>query len=234
MIGGHGRTRSTGDPRPSRNRIDFRFGGPDRRIVVDVLSTAPDTQVVWRCVEGSFSRVDGRRRSPSTSRGLRRRAPVLRFAHARLRREPVEFMAHCSTKWASSFAGLKAGFEGGQGSPIPRRRAHGTWARLDPSRRRPPPQEMNDIFERWPAAGRCRQPEHQQRQTLRRALRGLDMARQSAGESTSPLLEARGRPDDPCGRVGRSSTTSTPPPSTSSLNAGSTTTTNPGSTRCRT
>jgi hypothetical protein len=43
---------------------------------------------------------------------------VLRFAHAGWR-EPVEFMAHCTTKWAYFLLGLKDGFEGGKATPFP-------------------------------------------------------------------------------------------------------------------
>ena len=43
---------------------------------------------------------------------------VLRFAHAGWR-EPVEFMGHCSTKWALFLLGLKAGLEGGKATPFP-------------------------------------------------------------------------------------------------------------------
>ena len=43
---------------------------------------------------------------------------MLRFAQAGWR-EPVEFMAHCSTKWAYFLLGLKDGFEGGKATPFP-------------------------------------------------------------------------------------------------------------------
>ena len=34
-------------------------------------------------------------------------------------REPVDFMFHCSTKWAYFLLGLKASLEGGKGTPFP-------------------------------------------------------------------------------------------------------------------
>ena len=105
----------TGDPRPG-GRIEFRFGGPDRRIVVDVLSTTPDSQVVWRCVEGGPAEwVDTTITFDISASGDE---TVLRLAHAGWR-EAVEFMAHCSTKWAYFLLGLKDGFEGGKATPFP-------------------------------------------------------------------------------------------------------------------
>lgn len=105
----------TGDPRPG-GRIEFRFGGPDRRIVMDVVSATPDTQVVWRGVEGGPAEwVDTTLTFDLEASGDE---TVLRFTHAGWR-EPVEFMAHCSTKWAYFLLGLKAGFEGGKATPFP-------------------------------------------------------------------------------------------------------------------
>ena len=51
---------------------------------------------------------------------------VLLFTHADWR-EPVEFMHHCSTKWAYFLLGLKAGFEGGSATPYPGDMAISRW-----------------------------------------------------------------------------------------------------------
>jgi len=105
----------TGDPRPG-GRIEFRFGGPDRRVVMDVVSATPETQVVWRGVEGGPAEwVDTTLTFDIVASGDE---TVLRLAHAGWR-EPVEFMAHCTTKWAYFLLGLKAGFEGGKATPFP-------------------------------------------------------------------------------------------------------------------
>ena len=48
------------------------------------------------------------------------------FSPRRLAR-PVEFMRHCSTKWAYYLLGLKAGCEGGAATPYPRRPAISSW-----------------------------------------------------------------------------------------------------------
>ncbi len=42
-------------------------------------------------------------------------------------REPVEFMAHCSTKWAYFLLGLKAGLEGGEYTAYPDDMKISTW-----------------------------------------------------------------------------------------------------------
>ena len=44
---------------------------------------------------------------------------IVLFAHAGWR-EPVEFMNHCSTKWATFLLSLKALVETGTGAPHPR------------------------------------------------------------------------------------------------------------------
>ena len=51
---------------------------------------------------------------------------VLLFTHADWR-EPVEFMHHCSTKWAYFLLGLKAGLEGGPATPYPQDMAISSW-----------------------------------------------------------------------------------------------------------
>ena len=83
---------------------------------MDVLSTTPDSQVVWRCVEGGPTEwMDTTITFDISASGDE---TVLRLAHAGWR-EPVEFMAHCSTKWAYFLLGLKHGFEGGKATPFP-------------------------------------------------------------------------------------------------------------------
>ena len=47
---------------------------------------------------------------------------VVLFANAGWR-EPVEFMHHCSTAWASYLLSLKHGLEGGKAAPVPAQRA---------------------------------------------------------------------------------------------------------------
>jgi uncharacterized protein YndB with AHSA1/START domain len=107
-------TTVTGDASPG-GQLAFYFGGPEPGAVMEVVSTTPDTQIVWRCIEGPAEWVDT---TVTFDLGATDDETVLRFAHAGWR-EPVEFMAHCSTKWGLFLLGLKAGFEGGKATPFP-------------------------------------------------------------------------------------------------------------------
>lgn len=103
----------TGDPGVG-GMVEFAFGGPDRTIVMEVVE-ATDRRVVWRgeastaeeWVGGIFT-FDLEETGDET---------VLKFTQSW--REPVEFMFHCSTKWAYYLLGLKASLEGGKGTPYP-------------------------------------------------------------------------------------------------------------------
>lgn len=103
---------TTGDAAEG-GELQFRFpaGGFDMQ-VVDVR---PGQHVGWQVVDGPEEWVgttidwDLRQDGDDTT--------VL-FAH-RGWREPVEFMHHCSTKWATFLMSLKAALEMGKGSPFP-------------------------------------------------------------------------------------------------------------------
>jgi uncharacterized protein YndB with AHSA1/START domain len=103
-----------GDPRVG-GRLRFFFGQPEPRVVMEVVDLTPDTHVGWRCVEGPDVWVGTSLTFDLTSS---EDETVLLFAHAGWR-EPVEFMSHCSTKWAYFLLGLKASLEGGKGNPWP-------------------------------------------------------------------------------------------------------------------
>jgi len=96
-------------------KLSFFFGRPERSAVMEVVALAPDEQVQWRCVEGppewvgtmvTFDLKDGEEET------------VVLFTHAGWR-EPVEFMHHCSTKWATLLVGLRGGLEGGSFTSFP-------------------------------------------------------------------------------------------------------------------
>ncbi len=97
------------------DKLRFEFGSPDRYFVMEVVELVPNERVVWRCIEGPDEWVgsdltfDIRAGDGET---------VLLFTHAGWR-EPVEFMHHCSTKWAAYLIGLKQALETGQGAPCP-------------------------------------------------------------------------------------------------------------------
>lgn len=105
-------TDTTGDPGPG-GTIAFRFppGGFD----MEVVELVPGERVLWRVVDGppewidttidwEISQVDD--------------FTIVLFTHAGWA-EPVDFLHHCSTKWAVYLLSLKELLETGTGSPSP-------------------------------------------------------------------------------------------------------------------
>jgi uncharacterized protein YndB with AHSA1/START domain len=93
----------------------FRFGDVGGFDMV-VLEQQPPTRVRWEVVGGpdewigttigfELTHVDG--------------WTIVNFVHAGWR-EPVEFMNHCSTKWATFLMSLKSLVEDGSGAPHPK------------------------------------------------------------------------------------------------------------------
>ena len=94
--------------------LKFRFGnvgGFDMK----VLDLQPDARVLWEVVEGPAEWV-----GTTVSFDLAQDGEwtIVLFAHAGWR-EPVEFMNHCSTKWATFLMSLKSLVETGAGAPHP-------------------------------------------------------------------------------------------------------------------
>ncbi|NUO58473.1 MAG: SRPBCC domain-containing protein [Hamadaea sp.] len=93
--------------------LQFRFipGGFDMK----VLDTRPGELVLWEVVEGpaewigTHVRFDLKREDEFT---------IILFRHEGWREE-VEFMNHCSTKWATFLMSLKKFVETGKGEPAP-------------------------------------------------------------------------------------------------------------------
>jgi len=96
--------------------LTFRFGGPDRQIVMEVVELTPPTRVGWRGGSGGPAEWLG----TTVTFDLRDEGgeTVVMFTHAGWS-EPVEFMYHCGTKWASYLLSLKRGLDGGKGAPWP-------------------------------------------------------------------------------------------------------------------
>ena len=105
--------RTTGDPEVG-GTLEFRFipGGFD----MEVIELEPAKRVRWQVSEGppewigtqvsfDLSQVEG--------------YTIVLFKHEGWA-EPVEFMHHCSTKWASYLLSLKQLVETGTGAPAPR------------------------------------------------------------------------------------------------------------------
>jgi len=97
------------------SRLEFYFGQPEPAAVMEVTRLRPDGHVAWTCVAGAEEWVgttltfDLTRPDDQT---------VVMFAHAGWR-EPGEFMAHCSARWAYFLLSLKAYVETGTGTPFP-------------------------------------------------------------------------------------------------------------------
>jgi uncharacterized protein YndB with AHSA1/START domain len=94
--------------------LRFRFppiGGFD----MEVVEAVPDKRVSWRVVDGPEEWV-----GTTIEWDLRQDGDwtIVLFAH-RGWAEPVEFMHHCSTKWATFLMSLKALVETGTGAPAP-------------------------------------------------------------------------------------------------------------------
>ncbi|MBN0048333.1 SRPBCC domain-containing protein [Streptomyces actuosus] len=94
--------------------LKFRFGdvgGFDMK----VLDLQPHTRVLWEVVEGPDEWI-----GTTVTFDLARDGEwtIVLFAHEGWR-EPVEFMNHCSTKWAMFLMSLKSMVETGAGAPHP-------------------------------------------------------------------------------------------------------------------
>lgn len=93
--------------------IEFRFppGGFDMK----VLAQSPSENVSWEVVGGPQEWI-----GTSVNWDLRQDGDytIVMFTHAGWK-EPVEFMHHCSTKWATYLMSLKSFVETGTGAPSP-------------------------------------------------------------------------------------------------------------------
>ena len=105
-------TRGSGAP---GGVLEFRFppvGGFD----MEVLEAVPSKHVSWRVVDGPAEWI-----GTTVDWDLRQDGgwTIVLFSH-RGWAEPVEFMHHCSTKWATFLMSMKAFLETGTGAPAPR------------------------------------------------------------------------------------------------------------------
>lgn len=108
-----------GDVVVFRFELDGEVGGFDMR----VEELVADRLVVWEVVAGPPEWVGTRIRWELEQRGD---WTIVLFSHLGWR-EPVEFMHHCSTKWAVFLLSLKALVEDGVGTPAPRDVKVGDW-----------------------------------------------------------------------------------------------------------
>jgi uncharacterized protein YndB with AHSA1/START domain len=92
-------------------RFRFGAGGFDMK----VLELQPGKRVLWAVVDGPEEWIGTQVRWDLQREGA---YSIVLFRHAGWR-EPVEFMHHCSTKWAVFLLSLKQLLETGQGAPDP-------------------------------------------------------------------------------------------------------------------
>lgn len=92
-------------------RFRFGAGGFDMK----VLELRPDSYVLWQVVDGPEEWI-----GTKISFEIAPKADwtIVLFKHVGWR-EPVEFMHHCSTKWAVFLLSLKSLLETGKGTPWP-------------------------------------------------------------------------------------------------------------------
>lgn len=93
--------------------IQFRFGkgGFDMK----VLTLEPGKRVVWEVIDGPQEWIGAK-----VSFDIRQEGDwTLVFFNHQGWKEPVEFMHHCSTKWAVFLLSLKSLLENGEGRPYP-------------------------------------------------------------------------------------------------------------------
>jgi uncharacterized protein YndB with AHSA1/START domain len=93
-------------------QFDFEPGGVEMK----VLETQPRDLVLWEVVGGPAEWIGTQVRFELKQEGD---FTIVLFRHEGWK-EPVEFMYHCSTKWATFLLSLKRLVETGEGLPAPR------------------------------------------------------------------------------------------------------------------
>lgn len=102
--------------------IGVSFGGP-RAATMHLDEQTPPTRMVWRVVQGPAEWLDTTVTFDVRGNGDE---TVLLFTHAGWA-EPVEFLHHCSTRWAYFLMSLKHALESGEGTPWPRDEKISSW-----------------------------------------------------------------------------------------------------------
>jgi len=97
------------------SKLQFFFGQPEPAAVMEVTRLSPDGHVNWTCIEGEDEWVGTKLAFDLTRKDDQ---TVVLFTHADWR-EPSEFMAHCSARWAYFLLSLKSLRETGKGTPFP-------------------------------------------------------------------------------------------------------------------
>jgi uncharacterized protein YndB with AHSA1/START domain len=103
-----------GDPAVG-GTLEFFFGGPEPAAVAEVIEDSAD-RIVWRVVAGPDEWIDTR--ISFVFRATGDGGTTLLFSHTGWG-ETSEFLANCSSEWASYLIGLRAGLDGGAFTPFP-------------------------------------------------------------------------------------------------------------------
>ena len=106
--------------------LKFRFSADGKQIGgfdMSVLELKSGERVLWQVVDGPAEWI-----GTKISFDLKRAGDfvIVLFRHQGWK-EPVEFMSHCSTKWASYLMSLKSLLETGKGAPSPNDVRIGDW-----------------------------------------------------------------------------------------------------------
>ena len=101
-------------------KIVFRFSALSSveeigKMVMEVKELNPEKQVRWRCTEGPVEWIGT---DVTFELSQQDNQTIIIFGH-RNWREEVEFMAHCSMKWAVFLLSLREYVETGKGKPSP-------------------------------------------------------------------------------------------------------------------
>jgi uncharacterized protein YndB with AHSA1/START domain len=115
-----------GEGKKAGGALQFRFSADGVDIGgfgMKVLELDPARQVLWQVVDGPEEWIGTR-----ISWELKQEGDycIVLFKHQGWK-EPVEFMHHCSTKWAIFLMSLKSLVETGKGSPSPNDIRIGNW-----------------------------------------------------------------------------------------------------------
>jgi uncharacterized protein YndB with AHSA1/START domain len=106
---------TTGDADPG-GVIAFRFAPVPDGFDMKVMDARPGELVLWEVVDGPEEWVGTEVRFELKQEDS---FTIVLFSHTGWR-EPVEFMYHCSTKWATYLMSLKQYVQSGAGEPSPR------------------------------------------------------------------------------------------------------------------
>ena len=112
-------TRDTTGTAATGGTVDLRFRRQDGeeigRMQFEMTRLEPHREVHWRFLDGPPEWLGTDATFQLTQEG---EMTILVFGH-RHWKEPVEFMAHCSMKWAVFLMSLRALMETGEGMPAP-------------------------------------------------------------------------------------------------------------------